>query len=492
MREYSRNKTALNPASIKGLRLLVEGVQRNAAAAEPLDQSIPSELTLAYLDLAGMNIGDRMRSGEFPDPMLLHVRKIGLEALHGQLDAEDGAPLMEWVVTKLMPADRATLKHRVVAASLLAGRQLEISRDSLLLIAKSEKKVLLRAEALKALVGWPDIEITRFILNGIDLGGRAKKNQLPIPLSVAVDHLEQLATLPPDEDLQVEILGFLAPHLEADSWREASRGLELFRSLTSDKIYPVLFDALETWVDRRGTESASKRVENDIVDELSRRSGRFLRDRHERWRNWWKLVQAGTVPPPAPAGEDDGGSKASFFSLRAVTQRVTFIIDRSGSMNANFGGESGHSRFDEAINQTISFLQLSGADTEFNVILFSDEHIRWKARLQPANERNLEQLRAWLHGNGPGGATHLREAVEDALELRRDGSADLTRLVSDTMIVLCDGVTDSGPDWVVPTLAAINESAQLVFNCVRIGNQGDGSLELLARETSGSFIQIKK
>ena len=70
-------------------------------------------------------------------------------------------------------------------------------------------------------------------------------------------------------------------------------------------------------------------------------------------------------------------------------------------------------------------------------------------------------------------------------------TADLGKLTSDTIIVLCDGATVAGPDWVVPTLAAIKESSRLVFNCVQIGRGGDACLQLLARESGGDFIHVK-
>jgi Mg-chelatase subunit ChlD len=203
-------------------------------------------------------------------------------------------------------------------------------------------------------------------------------------------------------------------------------------------------------------------------------------------------VQEGKVAPPPTAEELEDMSRAAFFSLRPMTERVTLVVDRSGSMSAPFGPDLKQSRYGMAIDQTINFLRVSGETTRFNVFLFSDATLRYKPRLQPADERNLEALRRWMEENGPGGGTHLKDAILEALELRRDGTVDVDRLESDTIIVLCDGDTIAGPDWVRGTVDAIRERARLVFHCVQIGDDGDGTLEQLAESTGGDFIHIAR
>ena len=500
LKAFRRGKAELDVAGLGELRDLVKEVEASAASSSPPadDEAAAASranLREAYFDLASLELIPKRRSSsdsEPQNPLLVSARELGTLALHGLLDADDGMSFALYLSTELLPAPKAELAHRVVAASLFEGRHLELSRAPLLQLASSEKKILLRTAALKSLIGWPHPAITRFILDGIDLAGDSNRNDFTVPLTVATRHLTMLKEQNLKVEQQVKILQFLRPSLASERWREASRALALSASISSDEIYPVLIDSLEVWLNRRGTELASRRIESDLVDNLTLRSGRHLRDNADRWRHWWKLVEAGEVPPPAKEGEDDGSSRASFFSLRPVTQRVTFVIDRSGSMSKSFGEDPLHTRLDEAYDQTIGFLQLSGEEVEFNVILFGDEFVRWKPRMQPATERNLAALRSWLASNGPAGGTHLREAVEEALELRRDGTADLSRLTSDTIIVLCDGKTVAGTDWIVPTLASIAESAQLVFNCVQIGKGGDACLKLLARESGGDFIHIKE
>ena len=58
----------------------------------------------------------------------------------------------------------------------------------------------------------------------------------------------------------------------------------------------------------------------------------------------------------------------------------------------------------------LGYLRVSGPETRFNVLLFSDDTVRWKSRLQVANERNLGSVESWLLYNGPQGGTALRDA----------------------------------------------------------------------------------
>jgi hypothetical protein len=60
------------------------------------------------------------------------------------------------------------------------------------------------------------------------------------------------------------------------------------------------------------------------------------------------------------------------------------------------------------------------------------------------------------------------------------------------MIILCDGDTVSESGWVAPTLERIRDRARVVFQCVQLGDQGDGTLELLASMSGGNFIHVQR
>jgi uncharacterized protein with von Willebrand factor type A (vWA) domain len=179
-----------------------------------------------------------------------------------------------------------------------------------------------------------------------------------------------------------------------------------------------------------------------------------------------------------------------------MTDRVTFVLDRSGSMEAAFGqfsaspGRSGRTRLREASAQLGTCLEQLGPKTLFDVVVFSEGARVWRGKLSPATPANIAAASAWVLANGTGGGTHLRAGVEAALHLDARGAVELAKLEADTIIVLCDGETAEGPDWVRPTLRRVNDEARVQFHAVRIGGHGDGTLRALCEETGGDFVQV--
>jgi len=276
----------------------------------------------------------------------------------------------------------------------------------------------------------------------------------------------------------------------SEDWRDAARARPLVKSLDSRRAIPLLIEALAVW-DRRGAEgTGSKRILYEILDELRRVSGRSIGPVPARWLSWWQAVLEGRVELPDQIEEDgEFVSRPAFFGLRPVSDKVMFVVDRSGSMDWTFG-TAGRPRYAEAVDQLLAFLEQSGPDTQFGIVLFSDDGVRWRSELTRATEQNLAAARKWLERKQPDGATHLYDGISTALRLDRRGKIDLRRVDVDTVIVLCDGETSEGPGWVRPWLEAENEVAQLVFHCAQIGSAGDGTLEALAAGSGGDFVRF--
>ena len=165
------------------------------------------------------------------------------------------------------------------------------------------------------------------------------------------------------------------------------------------------------------------------------------------------------------------------------------MIDRSGSMDADFG-RRGHTRYEEALSQMVELLEGLGTDTRFGLMLFSNGHARWSSKLRPATSGNLGSALNWAKRKGASGGTHLQPAIRSTLELDRKGRPDLDKLEADTIIVLCDGATEEGSAWVKPLLRRVGPEACVVFHCVQIGPGGDGTLEDLALQTGGEFTRV--
>ncbi len=402
----------------------------------------------------------------------------GREALARQFEEPDGGHLARHLAGVLRRS--ASEERRVAVLRLLAGRR-DPPALAALLSAGRAPQARVRLEALRALSGWPDPSVHLFFLERLE--------HAELSFAAIRDHFETTrADLGP---LALDRLrGVTGRLLVSEDWRGAIRGTQLVPLLPAELAVPLLIESLSVWRQRATTGRSSRRVESDILRELSRRSGRTLGREPKRWRAWWKAVRAGSIQLAQEADVPDELSRAVFFGLPVETDRVLFVLDRSKSMGSPFG-TGGHQRFEEAIEQLAAFLEQSGPETRFNVVLFGDRGIRWRSHLVQATESNRRAVEGWLRAKRPDGATRLFEGLRAGLELARDGSPDPDEIEVDTVVLLCDGATAEGSRWVRPWLTRWNDSVQLVFHGVLIGTQGDGTLRALADATGGHFLRVQ-
>ena len=417
------------------------------------------------------------RVGEDREPL---VSILALQRLERLLDQDADGSLARWLALELLAQPREhDLPLRRVAADLLVGRHRAQTQSVLFATARAVDP-LLRETAFRALAGWEDSAVHLFFLQQL----RRERVSLPIVRA----HFQAVRG-----DLEPAVLDRLRTQVgelfvSAD-WRDAVRALGLVDSLDLGRAVPLLIESLALWTRRLEEGQGSKRVQHEIQRELQRLSGRSIGPHPERWNLWWQAVQDGRVEAARDVPADRGVSAATFFGLRPVTDRVLFVIDRSLSMDSGFG-TTGRTRYEEAVSQTLDFVSKLGPDARFNVTLFHTGADRWRGRLVDVTDSSQDALGRWLGGKFPDGGTQLYLGIATALGLDREGRVDPERLEADTVIVLCDGRTAGGGDWVTSWLERVNDEAQLVFHCVQIGHGGDGTLERLAAGTGGEFVRI--
>ena len=386
------------------------------------------------------------------------------------------------------------MDRRYAAAWVLARLRAPEGLLALAVLAKGERSQLSEL-ALDGLIGW-DAPLAHSVFSGLygDLDRGEPDAEALHQLERVEDHFGRLQ-LERASRAEAELGRLVSRFLAQDNWRRASRAVTISQALDSDLVVPMLIQGLGHWVARGARGEASLRMQYEITGELERRSGRSIGPHPERWTQWWRAVREGRVPI---RNEDANGSRSEsgFFGLRPASDRITFVIDRSTSMENAFGrstqtigGRAGHSRYDEAVQQMLGFLEHLGPRCHFNVILFSDRLDAWHSDLREASKIQLSSARSWLKAKRPRGSTGLRGGIEKALKVKH-GKIDLEELEIDTVIVLCDGETDEGPSWVVPFLERYNDRARVVFYTVRIGRYGDGTLELLSQLTGGEFVSV--
>ncbi|MEX1025498.1 MAG: VWA domain-containing protein, partial [Planctomycetota bacterium] len=343
----------------------------------------------------------------------------------------------------------------------------------------------LRSAALGALVGWPSARVHTFFLEALE-------SNYP-PLAQLDRHLARVEQ-PLDPASQRRLATALLKLTGANGWRGAARANRLVRHLEPKVAVPFLLEALRLWVEREREGRGSRRIRQELVDHLRRISGRSLGTTCADWTGWWRSVCDGRIPLADEVPETQL-STASFFGLRPISDRVVFVLDRSGSMKEPFHADGKRdkpavqNRYDEAVEQVFRYLTAAGDETRFGLVVFSDGADRWQRELEAATPGAIDQARRWLERREPAGGTHLRPGIDLACQVDRDGAIDLETLEADTIVVLCDGATAEGPAWVDPWLTR-HAAAELVFHGVLIQTAGDGTLRALSEGTGGDFIVV--
>lgn len=406
-----------------------------------------------------------------------------------RLDAE----LVGWMGRELaLVSNGGTVAMRVGACRMLAASEQAGARMALFAATRDPER-LVRDTALGGLVGRDDQAVHTLL---IDLLADAEAGKLEIRKGLVEEHF-RAAKIGRTDAAFARVLTYVRRRLVAEDWRRTSRAIEVGRCLEHLVMLGPLIEALPVWMERGAAGLQAKRIQGDLLDELHRRTGRKLGLHPERWRVLLEAVRKGELDLDTSTADGSRPySEASFFGLRPWTDRVVFVIDRSGSMAYPFGADptdrTATSRYEAAIAQLVDFLQELGPLTKFDVVLFSNGAQRWRKQLVPVSAENLRSVSSWAIAADTGGGTQLRAGIELAAELQRDGSLDLADLEADTVIVLCDGDTDEGPSWVPAFLQGVNDEARLRFHAVQIGGSGDGTLRALCDGSDGDYLRVEK
>lgn len=435
------------------------------------------------LDLAALDPGESIPPALQTPAQRARVGRAASSALGPALDLSRDGATQRWLAREVL-AERAgaSRARRLEALECLAGRREAETLTGLLHCAR-DRDAQVRELAMRALVGWPDDGVHLFMLAQL-----AENERQPGWVNVALvrQHFQSLERIDAGRAAQA-LVAFVRPALVSTSWRDTVRALPLLARVDDALAVPVLIEGLGLWVARREAGGGSRRVESEFVAELRRRSGRTMGAFPERWSLWWRARSAGTLVD-GPGEAEAPTSRAGFYGLRPETDRVTFLIDASGSMDQQVA--EGVTRYAQALERLVGFLDDLGPGARFRVVLF-DTHPRvWKESLQPATRSSIEAAERWVAYQRPGGGTYLRPGIETCLRVGLDGKIDLKLLEEDTVIVLCDGETAEGRSWVWPWWREVAEESCVRFHCVQLGGGGNGTLEALAEVSGGEFVRV--
>lgn len=282
---------------------------------------------------------------------------------------------------------------------------------------------------------------------------------------------------------------------------------ELLREALSHPQWSTRLVALHVLAERRTVESVGwmvarmqeeeGRILHEFADVLFELTGQPFRTAKGSWKGWWEreganveLIDAAELERRRIEEEDRRlkmVTSTQFFGIRIVSQRVTFVIDISGSMveltRARYRDEKGEQRITVAQRELKRCIESLAPGALFNVIAFNSGVDLWlEDGVAGSTPENREQAKEWVQRLGAGGGTNIYDSLREAF---RDPEID-------TIYLLSDGEPTAGthtdPAVIREHVRRWNEDRGIVIHCIAIGGSLQ-VLEWLAADTGGTYIR---
>lgn len=223
------------------------------------------------------------------------------------------------------------------------------------------------------------------------------------------------------------------------------------------------------------------------VEHLRRLSGLKHRLDPRPWRRWaeeqkegWRPAQGAHTSNGALAEE----ATSSFVGLPVISERVTFLVDFSGSTWQE--REGGRTRKDVAAKELRKALESLPETTHFNVIPYTGTPHPWKDELVPATERNVRDALKFFDGCNESGTGNFWDAALLALA---DENVD-------TIMALTDGAPTGGHRWNLELMADLlpeaNRYRRVAFDALLVDSSRflRGYWERMCAATGGRTVQV--
>lgn len=229
----------------------------------------------------------------------------------------------------------------------------------------------------------------------------------------------------------------------------------------------------------------------EALARLTRRTGKNHGDDLTAWEDWWS-AQDGVVPGNVPAIDDPLPLNLpwqypvpQFFAQPIYSQRVVFVLDRSGSMNSTLGNQTRLAAMQEEFRQAILRLPESAF---FGLIVFNQKVEVWQTPLVEANIRNKTSAIQAIYRLKAEGLTAVYDALERGLQLDQN---------VEQIIFLTDGRPTAGkyrttPE-IVANITALNRYLHTRIDCLGIDTEGEPEelLKQIAANNFGTYTRIR-
>jgi hypothetical protein len=178
------------------------------------------------------------------------------------------------------------------------------------------------------------------------------------------------------------------------------------------------------------------------------------------WKAWAQALPEGWSAAADATPLDAQGTTASLAGLPILSERVTFLIDLSGSMAEERA--DGSTRKAGAQRELERALRALPATARFNVVPYANDPQPWRKSLVAAEPKNVADALAAFAACSAGGKGNLWDAALLALA---DPEVD-------TLVLLSDGAPSGGARWNLELIRALfaerNRFRRVVLDCALV------------------------
>ena len=230
-------------------------------------------------------------------------------------------------------------------------------------------------------------------------------------------------------------IGFARPGLTDAHTGVRLQAIRLLSGTPNRDAAVLLAEALET--------EKSPHPAWSLVEVLRRLSGMKAGRDFRYWQQWARGLPADWKPGAIDSAPADAEPKtATFAGLPLLSDRITFLIDLSGSMWETRDGKTRKAGADKELELALGKLAPS---VEFNVIPFTGEPLPWQAALQQATPKNVAAALAFFVKRADHGKGNFWDALQLALQ---DPNVD-------SLLLLGDGAPTGGTRWNVELMRTL-------------------------------------
>ncbi len=234
------------------------------------------------------------------------------------------------------------------------------------------------------------------------------------------------------------------------------------------------------------------REEGRLASELDQALFAHTGTRHWKrraWEQWWEKAQTGfTLPHPDTVKHQvasGGGKTVSYHDIPVVSQRICFLVDRSGSMKEPMGGtDKKRTRLDAAKEQLVRVIEALPATTWVNLIAYETGVQPFWDEVRKLDDEARKDLLKMAKLIPLGAGTNIFDALEAAFH---DPKVDTVYLMTDGQPSV-GRLTDA--DEIVEEVVRWNRTRQVVVHCIGLGLDS-GLLKRLAAATGGSYKFVR-